>query len=260
MTDKLTQAARVSGTIKALQWEDLGADYWRAPAPLFGTICIEPWGGLGFQVLWSEPGFCSLLIADLFPSPEAAKAAAQADYNARILAAIQPDPEPSVRDALQVIADIPSTMNGSFDHGLEVAYRAVEALFDKPPMIVCSPIDPEPQPVAQDTICDDCGKLVRHNTAHWMDDGASYCPSCRPLPATPSSAGMVSVEAWTVETNITPWAFLSIEQMRAFEASTGELERLSLNGEWIPTDTPLSPGLVYRIRPAALRALAGERG
>lgn len=49
--------------------------------------------------------------------------------------------------------------------------------------------------VAQDTICDDCSKLVRHNTAHWMDDGASYCPSCRPLPATPSSAGTVSVEA-----------------------------------------------------------------
>lgn len=23
----------------------------------------------------------------------------------------------------------------------------------------------------------------------------------------------------------------------------------ALNGEWIPTDTPLSPGLVYRIKP-----------
>lgn len=34
------------------------------------------------------------------------------------------------------------------------------------------------------------------------------------IPATPSSAGTVIVEAWTVETNITPWAFLSIEQMR----------------------------------------------
>lgn len=56
---------------------------------------------------------------------------------------------------------------------------------------------------AQDTICDDCGKLVRHNIAHWMDDGASYCPSCRPLRATPSSAGTVSVEAAALPVTLT---------------------------------------------------------
>ena len=56
-------------------------------------------------------------------------------------------------------------------------------------------------------------------------------------------------EAWRPETNILPWVALTIEQMRRFEASSGDLERLGLNGEWIPTDTPLSPGLVYRIKP-----------
>lgn len=54
---------------------------------------------------------------------------------------------------------------------------------------------------------------------------------------------------WRPETNILPWVALTIEQMRQFEASSGDLERLGLNGEWIPTDTPLSPGLVYRIKP-----------
>lgn len=56
-------------------------------------------------------------------------------------------------------------------------------------------------------------------------------------------------EGWRPETNILPWVALTIEQMRRFEASSGDLERLGLNGEWIPTDTPLSPGLVYRIKP-----------
>ena len=56
-------------------------------------------------------------------------------------------------------------------------------------------------------------------------------------------------EDWRPETNILPWVALTIEQMRRFEASSGDIERLGLNGEWIPTDTPLSPGLVYRIKP-----------
>lgn len=62
---------------------------------------------------------------------------------------------------------------------------------------------------------------------------------------------LVPAQVWTTETNTLPWAFLTIGQMRAFEQSQGELERLGLNGEWIATDTPLSPGLVYRTKPAA---------
>ena len=36
------------------------------------------------------------------------------------------------------------------------------------------------------TICDSCGKLLAHDRAAWADDGASYCPACRPLPAHPA--------------------------------------------------------------------------
>ena len=60
---------------------------------------------------------------------------------------------------------------------------------------------------------------------------------------------------WSPETNILPWCALTIDQMRAFESSTGEIQRMGLNGEWIATDTPLSPGLIYRIHP--MRALKG---
>lgn len=90
-----------SGTIRQLEWEDLGADYWRAPAPFFGSFRIEPWGNQGFHVLWSVPGLCDRMIADLFTSVEAAKAAAQADYSARILAAIQPDPQPVASEPVE---------------------------------------------------------------------------------------------------------------------------------------------------------------
>jgi hypothetical protein len=36
-------------------------------------------------------------------------------------------------------------------------------------------------PGAQTTICDDCGNAsLAHSLAVWTEDGASYCPSCRP--------------------------------------------------------------------------------
>ena len=66
-------------------------------------------------------------------------------------------------------------------------------------------------------------------------------------------------EAWRPETNILPWVALTIEQMRQFEASSCDLERLGLNGEWIPTDTPLSPGLVYRIKPTPTTEASHDR-
>ena len=65
-------------------------------------------------------------------------------------------------------------------------------------------------------------------------------------------------EGWRPETNILPWVALTIEQMRQFEASSGDLERLGLNGEWIPTDTPLSPGLVYRVKPTTATEASHE--
>ena len=39
-----------------------------------------------------------------------------------------------------------------------------------------------PKPKVQErwTICEDCGKGIVDEDANWMDDGSSYCKSCRP--------------------------------------------------------------------------------
>ncbi|MFN7882121.1 MAG: hypothetical protein ACK5PF_03780 [bacterium] len=49
----------------------------------------------------------------------------------------------------------------------------------------------EPVPGAQTTICDDCGNAsLAHSLAVWTEDGASYCPSCRPeIAASPIRKG-----------------------------------------------------------------------
>ncbi|MDN3713374.1 hypothetical protein QWZ10_19505 [Paracoccus cavernae] len=89
MTTTPTPAARVSGTIKALEWKANGLRH--ATALGFNTtytIMLLPDGsGARWQSRYMGEWFDA---AD----SEAAKAAAQSDYRARILAAIQPDPEP----------------------------------------------------------------------------------------------------------------------------------------------------------------------
>jgi len=68
-------------------------------------------------------------------------------------------PEPTAKDALQAIADLPPVgprnwedeLNADLNlrraevNGQETAYRVVEALFDKPPRIECKQPPPEPQ-------------------------------------------------------------------------------------------------------------------
>lgn len=75
--------------VKPLAWEDLGAkgNFSRAKSPLFGTIRVENYGDC-FTVAYSVPGFSDTFTPGEFPSIEAAKAAAQADYEARICAAL----------------------------------------------------------------------------------------------------------------------------------------------------------------------------
>lgn len=48
------------------------------------------------------------------------------------------------------------------------------------------------------------------------------------------SAAIKDETAWSPETNSTPWCLLTVEQMRAFEASTGQMMRLRQDGEWHP--------------------------
>ena len=81
----LNQAAAVLELVgpKQLEWEMLSesGQFYRANAPLFGSVRVENYGG-GFNVLWSVPGYCDTLVPGRFVSAELAQAAAQAHADA----------------------------------------------------------------------------------------------------------------------------------------------------------------------------------
>lgn len=90
MTDK----DMLAGLVRGLEWEKLAERYYRAPLPLFGSIRLEQNAGPDHDqwvILWSIPGYCDTFTAGKFPTIEAAKSAAQSDYTARILAALDLD-------------------------------------------------------------------------------------------------------------------------------------------------------------------------
>lgn len=81
--------------VRALEWTDLGGGSFRAFLPIFGSVRVEPYGCCDWwEVLWSMPGQCDKLIPDVFDNPDDAKAAAQAEYERRVLAALTPAPQP----------------------------------------------------------------------------------------------------------------------------------------------------------------------
>lgn len=80
--------------VKPLEWELLGGDSWRASALFFGSFRVENFAS-GYIVLWSAPGISDTFIEGRWPTAEAAKAAAEADYRQRILSALSvADQEP----------------------------------------------------------------------------------------------------------------------------------------------------------------------
>lgn len=91
-------AAPVAVRVKPLVWDSLGENHWRAKTLFPFTIRAENYGG-GFDVTWSAPGISDVFVPGRFASIEAAKAAAQADYAARIMAEIEAVPAATVRDA-----------------------------------------------------------------------------------------------------------------------------------------------------------------
>lgn len=95
MTPIPTAAARVSGTIKALEWHD-GAEFCGQPMSYAETE-FGPWIVVAYTGRDGRWTSCDPTGNDSYndwDTASAAKAESQADYEARILAAIQPDPEP----------------------------------------------------------------------------------------------------------------------------------------------------------------------
>lgn len=51
---------------------------------------------------------------------------------------------------------------------------------------------------------------------------------------------------WTIYNNLLPWCALTVEQMRAFEASEDEMIWLTSDGGWHPINPPVAPGWIIR--------------
>lgn len=95
-------------TVKPLEWEAIdGGNAFRAPAIIFGWIRIETYTMHSWQVLWSVPGICNILLPSVFDTPDEAKAAAEADYRTRILSALETE---AVEPVAWVTPDILAAM------------------------------------------------------------------------------------------------------------------------------------------------------
>jgi hypothetical protein len=83
--DLLAAEAALAGavTVKPLVWVDIDDDYSTADHPTGFCEVVRYAGG------W-EANFCGVVITPAYPDREAAKAAAQADYETRIRAALIP--------------------------------------------------------------------------------------------------------------------------------------------------------------------------
>lgn len=76
--------------VRSLAWEDFDGWGAKAKAMLLASYMINRWSDGRFEVSVSAPGYQAGFDGERFhPTSEAAKAAAQADYEAGILSALE---------------------------------------------------------------------------------------------------------------------------------------------------------------------------
>ncbi len=166
--------AAPEGQVRALEWEEIDdGKAFRAFLPIIGSVRVEPYGCCGWwEVLWSMPGQCDKLIPDVFDNPNDAKAAAQADYERRILAALTPPPAaPTDNTALvdELRAEISDLQSNGLFSEASLLERAVAALANHE-------APPEKKPFCRS----------RGNTGGIVDAGDNgevcwaSCPVCHP--------------------------------------------------------------------------------
>lgn len=88
----------VQPTVKPLVWDDFAGRGAKAQAWNQANYLIQKWSDGRWEISASYPGHsnCADGIARFHPTIEAAKAAAQADYEARIRSALTAQPSPDV--------------------------------------------------------------------------------------------------------------------------------------------------------------------
>lgn len=77
--------------VKPLEWDDFDGRGAKAKAMLIVSYIITRWSDGDFRIEVSAPGYSTSFDGPhVHPTLEAAKTAAQADYEARIMAALEP--------------------------------------------------------------------------------------------------------------------------------------------------------------------------
>jgi len=96
----MSDALRKLVTVKPLEWEDFEGLGAKASGFYQANYLIQKWSGESrYEVAMSYPGYQTGYDGPRWhPTLDAAKAAAQADYEARIFAALIPTPHPTPAD------------------------------------------------------------------------------------------------------------------------------------------------------------------
>lgn len=80
----MAATTETQNVIKPLVWDRRSDSLYVADCPLFGRLRVEQDSEL-FTVLWSVPGYCDRFIVEDFETAEIAMAAAQSEFEKRML-------------------------------------------------------------------------------------------------------------------------------------------------------------------------------
>jgi Lar family restriction alleviation protein len=121
--------------VKPLEWEEIGSGFYRAKAPLFGNIRVEKYG-TRFTVCYSLPGYSDTFTPGDFATAEAAKTAAQADYEQRVRNTLLDNPQldsraEAIGECIDAINALHQPDLGMEPYGLADAIAALEDLLQQ---------------------------------------------------------------------------------------------------------------------------------
>lgn len=120
------ELARVGLRVKPLEWQDFEGRGAKAQAWLQANYMIQKWSDGRYEISASHPGYSTFIegMDRFYPTLEAAKAAAQANYEARILAALRAMPADPVAEAARAATEEMNTpQRAAFWAWLPLAYR-----------------------------------------------------------------------------------------------------------------------------------------
>lgn len=111
MTDEIIKAL-----VRPLKWEEVASDYHSGATPMFRPIIVKRhWKG-HWIVVQSTNGYTEFFAGGKFGTSAAAKAAAEADYRARMAAALDLTVVERLVEALNEISSTKANLSRSEDY------------------------------------------------------------------------------------------------------------------------------------------------